>query len=167
MATSTSRLSYGDCFEILDKALENKKGIKFQIPDYGAGNHLRVRLHSARKINREDNQVIYQPDHQLYGRSIYDPLVCRMRKEKGIWFMYIERLDIGALDIQPLGEDYVLTETPISDLRAAGGEGEPQSGEEASEAAIDVFDGEAEREAEPPTEAPQESPGGVLARRRI
>jgi hypothetical protein len=168
MATSTSRLSYQDCYDILDKALENQKGIMFKVSDFGAGNHLRVRLHSARTIDREDNRVVYPPDHKLHGRSVYDPLVIRLRQlTKDEWTMYIERFNIEALDIKPLGEEHVLNETANSNLRetSAEGGGEPRS--EAGEAAIDLFDGEAEREAEPASEAQEASPAPVQTRRRI
>lgn len=164
MATSSSRLSYNDCYDILNLALQNTKGIKVEIGDYGIGNHLRVRLHTARTIDRKDNRQSYQPDHKLYGRSIYDPLVIQLKNEDDKWWMYIQRMDASALNIEPLGEDHVFNQSPPSNLRAPSGEGGSQSSEEASEETHDVFDGEEEKEAElavavaveaPPPSAPR------------
>lgn len=167
MATSTSRFSYQDCYDILDKAVANEKGVRFPIPDYGYGAHLRVRLHYARTIDRKENKEAYEPGHKLHGRSIYDPIVVRLREEERQWFMYLERHDVASFDIQPLGEDHVLDQSPESNLREVGGKSDSQSGEEASEATHDVFDGEAEREAEPAIETAAASPAPVSVRRRI
>jgi hypothetical protein len=167
MATSTSRLSYRDCYDVFDAALSNERGVKIEMLDYGAGNHFRVRLHTARSIDRKDNRAMYQPDHKLYGRSIYDPIVIRLRQEGTQWWMYLERFDAGSLNIQPLGEEHVLSEATNSNLREAGPSGGSQSGEEASEETHDVFAGEEEREAEPAEAATPAGPVAIPLRRRI
>lgn len=161
MAASTSRLSYSDCFDVLNKALSNDKGIRVEVPDYGAGNHFRVRLHTARSVDRKDNREAYSEDHKLYGRSIYDALVVQLREEKGKWWMYIRKFSTDNLNIEPLGEEHGINENTNGNLREAGGESDSQPREEASEAEIDVFDGEEEKEAKPVEEAPTQ------ARRRV
>lgn len=170
MATSSSRLSYNDCYDILNLALANTKGIKVEIADYGIGNHLRVRLHTARTIDRKDNRSSYQPDHKLYGRSIYDPLVIQLKNEDDKWWMYIQRMDASALNIEPLGEDHVFNQSPPSNLRAPSGEGRGQSNEEASEETHDVFDGEGEKDATPADasiETAEASNPPIQTRRRL
>lgn len=167
MATSPSRLSYSDAFDILDEALNNSKGIRVEVPDDGAGMHLRVRLHSARMIDRKDNLSEYPEGHKLHGRSIYDQLVCRVRKQNERWWLYIERFSTNNLNIQPLGEPDGLDQSTESNLGAAGGESPEQQGEEASEAATDVFGGETERQAEPAEPIAETSNPSVQARRRL
>lgn len=164
MPTSNSRLSYVDCFEILDKATVNKLGIKFLVPDHGAGNYLRVRLHTARKIDRQDNREAYEEGHKLFGRSIYDPLVIRLKQEDNKWWMYIEKYSAEALNIEPLGEENVLDQSTGSNLREASGASSSQSREEASEETHDVFSRKAEQEAESVAEG---SASPVQARRRL
>ena len=148
MATSTSRLAYNDCFDVLDEALANKKGIRVEVPDWNTGNYYRLRLHSARAIDRKDNKETYPDDHKLYGRSIYDQLVVRLREEGKKWWMYIERFSTENLNIEPLGEENVIEQSPNGDLRKAGGAGESQPRSEAREEEITIFDGEPEKEAE-------------------
>lgn len=167
MATSTSRLSYQDCYDILDKAIANEKGIRFPVSDYGYGNHLRVRLHYSRTLDRQENRITYPPEHKLHGRSIYDPIVVRLKQEGERWFMYLERHDIDSFDIQPLGEENVLDETTNGNLREIGGTGDGQPREEASEATHDVFAGEEEREAEPAKPIEEAGAAPVQARRRL
>lgn len=164
MSASTSRLSYQDAYDILDRAVANEKGIRVHVPDFGAGNNLRLRLHQARKIDREDNRDTYPEDHKLHGRSVYDPLVARLKQGHGKWWLYLEKMSAESLTIEPLGEENVITETTDGHLREAGPEsgGEPRS--EAVEETIDVFDGEAER---PPEPVEGESPAPVQARRRV
>lgn len=164
MSASTSRLSYSDCYDILDQAVANTQGIRVQVPDLGAGNNLRLRLHQARKLDREDNKETYPEGHKLHGRSIYDPLVNRLKEIRGKWWLYIEKMSAESLIIEPLGEENVFTETPNSDLREARPAGGDEPRSEASEAEIDVFDREAER---PPEPVEGESPAPVQARRRV
>ena len=161
MAASSSRLSYNDCFEVLDKAIANTKGIRVEVPDWGAGNNYRLRLHQARAIDRKDNKETYPDDHKLYGRSIYDQLVVRIKQVGTRWWMYIERFSTDNLNIEPLGEEYVIDESSNGNLRAAEGAGESQPRIEAIEEEITVFDGERPQEAEPIEEV-KETP-----RRRI
>lgn len=167
MATSPSRLSYTDAFDILDGAMANSKGVRVEVNDAGAGMHLRVRLHSARMIDRNDNKTEYPPGHKLYGRSIYDQLVCRVRKDDGKWWLYLERFSTASLNIQPLGEPDGFNQSTESDLGAAGGESLSQSREETSEAPTDVFDGEVERQAEPAEPVAEEGNPSIQARRKL
>mgnify|MGYP001604604296 CR=1 FL=1 len=145
MATSQSRLSYSDCYEVLDKAIANQKGIRVQVDDFGAGNNYRLRLHQARAIDRKDNRETFPEGHKLHGRSVYDQLVVRIKEIKGKWWMYLERFSTANLNIEPLGEEYVIDETPNSNLREVSGAGESPPRSQAVEAEIGIFDGEQEK----------------------
>lgn len=155
MAASNSRLSYADCYEVLNKAIANEKGIRVQVPDWEAGNYHRLRLHQARAIDRRENKETYPEDHMLYGRSIYDQLVVRIKKDDGKkarWWMYIERFSTDNLNIEPLGEENVISETPDGNLREASREGREEPGSQAVEEEIGIFDGERAKEAAPEEE---------------
>lgn len=103
-------MSYLDCLKLMDRALENTKGVRIAFNDMGAARHYRTRLHTARTIVRQDNTSVYDTDHPMHGRSIYDPLVVREpREEDGKIWLYIEKISIEKLEIQPLGEDEPLS----------------------------------------------------------
>lgn len=164
MSASTSRLAYQDAYDILDQAVENSVGIRVQVPDEGAGFNLRLRLHQARSIVRKENKEIYPEDHKLYGRSIYDPLVIRIKKEATKWWMYIEKMSAESLTIEPLGEDNGIDQPAESNLPAPSGAGGSEPPNEAPTEEIEIFDQNKARPAEP---AAPESPAPVQARRRV
>lgn len=115
MSTSTSRLSYSDCFELMDRALEDPRGVRVKFPDEGGANYFRLRLHSARKIDRQDNCEIYPKDHPMYGQSPYDQLIARKRYEAPFWWLYIEHDNVcGHLEIEDLGE--LKTQDELSEI---------------------------------------------------
>jgi len=96
VSLSTSRLAYTDCFEALDRALEDEKGVRVKATDEGQANHLRMRMHQARKIDRQDNCAIYEEGAPLYARSVYDPLTLKIRLVKGEYYIYIIRNTLPA-----------------------------------------------------------------------
>ena len=81
MSAPTSRLSYSDCFEYLQLASEDPKGVRLRLPTYEAANFLRMRIHQARKLDREANSETYPTDHQMHGQSTYDQLQVRITTE--------------------------------------------------------------------------------------
>jgi hypothetical protein len=104
MVTSTSRLAYSDCFELMDKAIADPKGIKVKFATGEDAWHFRIRLHTARKIDRLDNKDTYEQGHQLYGRSVYDQLTMRIRKASEHAWLHLERIDAREFEIESLTE---------------------------------------------------------------
>lgn len=116
MVTSTSRLAYSDCFDHFERALADEKGTRIKVGSFGDAMYLRTRLHAARSIEREENKRVYDPDHMLYGRSIYDVLVCRISifdennqltskdNPTGTAWLYIEKKLAGDLEVESLSE---------------------------------------------------------------
>lgn len=74
MTLSTTLLAYSQEREILDSALSADKGIRVIKEDDNAAKHLKQRCNKLRVLDREMNQEIYQPGHDLHGRSPYDIL---------------------------------------------------------------------------------------------
>jgi hypothetical protein len=104
MVTSTSRLSYTDCFDLMDKAIADSKGIKIKFSEESEAWHFRIRLHTARKIDRLDNMVTYDETHALYGKSVYDGLTMRIVTKNGASWLRLERIDAREFEIESLSE---------------------------------------------------------------
>lgn len=104
MTVSTSPLAFGDCFDALDRALDDTHGIRLRVVDFAAGNFFRMRLHQARKLDRENNAKTYEPDHPMHGRSNYDKLMVRIKNQRGAFFVYIEQVANFILEYEALSE---------------------------------------------------------------
>src|SRR5215831_4905652 len=107
MGTSNSRLAFSDCYELMEKAMEDPKGIRIKFATEQDAWLYRLRLHSARKIDRRDNMDNYEVGHGMHGKSIYDTLIMRLRQVKGdsgAWWLNIEKLTIDGLEIESLSE---------------------------------------------------------------
>jgi len=114
VTVSTSRLAFNDCYDIFDQALADPSGIRVAFESEGAARHFRLRLHQARKIDRQDNAKIYGVDHPMFGRSAYDPIQAMLRQVEGVWYVYLKPLlDAGALKVESLeGMEVPALETP-------------------------------------------------------
>lgn len=106
MSAPTTRMAYTDCYDIYDQALEHPHGIRMRLVDYDKANHLRMRLHQARKIDREDNARQYEPGQPLYGSSVYDALQIRIRTDTdNCTWLYIEPRTADIIgEIEPLSQ---------------------------------------------------------------
>jgi hypothetical protein len=105
MTAPTTRLSYGDAYDALDRAKDDLKGIRIKFSDYAAACTFRSRLHYARTVDRRDNTQIYDEGDPLYGRSVYDPLVVRIKEDtEGAWWVYVEHASIDSMIVESLSE---------------------------------------------------------------
>lgn len=106
MTISNSRGSYSDCYDVMDKALEDSKGVRVEVDDLDAAIFFRMRLHNARKIDRRDNSKIYseEPTHPMFNASIYDKLTVRIKRiEDQVW-VYLEKSGINLGAVEGLSE---------------------------------------------------------------
>lgn len=104
MVVSSSRLAFTDCFELMERAIADQKGIQIKFASYGDAVHFRLRLHSARRVDRRDNKDIFGEDHPMWGRSVYDQLTMRIRQFEGGAWLRIERIDAREFEIESLSE---------------------------------------------------------------
>jgi hypothetical protein len=120
MTTSNSRLAFHDCIEAYDRALADDFGCRIKMKNYNAAVHFRMRLHTARNLDRRDNKQLYsdREDHPLYGRSVYDVLTCKLANKEGHWWVYIQKMTLP-------GEVEALSDLP-EDAREANTYEEPQ-----------------------------------------
>lgn len=106
MSLSTSRGAYRDCFALLDRALDDTRGIRVELRDPAVATYLRLRVHQARQIDRAENLTTYpEPDHPLHGRSPYDCLTLRIDEGPPCW-LYLDKIHVEVRRIEPIPEDY-------------------------------------------------------------
>lgn len=111
MTTSNSRLAYLDCFDILDRAVASPNGLRLKFKEHGDAIHFRLRCHCARSIDRNDNRKTYPgPDtttgdagHPMWGRSVYDDIVIKVRLRQGVTFADILLRSKSEYEIEELG----------------------------------------------------------------
>lgn len=103
MTISTSPSAYEDCYDIFDRALRSKNGIRCEVPDAGMGYNLRTRLQYARTLHREEMRRVHPPTSPEHGVSVYDPLVVREPRQVGDrWYVYVEHRKIDESKIEEL-----------------------------------------------------------------
>ena len=105
MSISNSRLSYTDCYQLLDQAVEDSLGARVCLGTYEAANFFRMRCHQARAINRRDNQEMYELGDPKHGASVYDQVVLRLKEdEEGAFWVYAEKSTLDPGEIESLSE---------------------------------------------------------------
>lgn len=106
MVTSTSRLAFSDCYELMERAITDAKGIKVKFARDEDAWHFRVRLHTARRIDRTDNMSLFPEGHMMHGKSPYDELVMRIRPNgDGGYWLRLERISIDNLEIESISDE--------------------------------------------------------------
>jgi len=100
MALSLSRLAYADCYDIMDRALDDAQGVRVQFPTYEEAMYWRLRMHQARKLDRILNKEIRGKDDPMWGLSIYDTLIASVPKGQ-VW-VYINNLKIEPRRVESL-----------------------------------------------------------------
>ena len=104
MVTSSSRLAFSDCFDLLEQAISDQKGIRIKFDSYDDAFNFRLRLHSARRIDRVENRLTYPEGHPMWGRSVYDSITCRIRKTGDQAWLRLERTDAREFEVESLSE---------------------------------------------------------------
>lgn len=105
MVASASRFSYGDCYDLMNKALADPKGIKVKFESYGDALHFRLRLHTARRIDRKDNLEVYPEGNVMHGKSAYDSLIMRIRTlADGTSWLRMEKVEAVKFHVESLSE---------------------------------------------------------------
>lgn len=115
MSLPKSRASFQDCFDIFDRALADEKGIRIPVRNYQTAVHLRMRLHTARQLDRDYGRERYEPGHFMHGCSEYDRLVVKLRETRDDpprIFIYIEHVNLDWGDVEVLSE--VVEETRVA-----------------------------------------------------
>src|SRR6267154_6029802 len=123
MTISNSPLSYSDCYERMDVALADAKGCRFRINKptfdtaYAEATFLRMRMHQARKLDRDRNAKIYpDPSHPMHNGSMYDQLTLRIKSVDGAVYLYMEKTMVDVSDSELLSEVPEIEYTPVPEI---------------------------------------------------
>lgn len=109
MPISSSPLAYSDCYDAMNRALEDDRGVRLKVDTRGNAEFLRMRLNTARAINREENARTYEKGEPMHGRSEYDKLMFRikeLRSKDGTTrvYVYLEQVQSFVPEIENLSE---------------------------------------------------------------
>jgi hypothetical protein len=124
MSASTSRLSFQDCFDVMEKAIESERGVRVQFETEGAAKHFLVRLNKARVLDRDENRQTYVPGDMLFGRSVYDPLMGQIRRVDGTVWLFINKLSAEHLVIEDIDGTELVDSQPRVEI-TVGSPAEP------------------------------------------
>lgn len=91
----------------MDQAVADPKGVRVRVESEPAGIYLRMRLHQARTIDRDDNRKTYEAGHPMYGRSPYDALVFRspFTDTDGAVWLQIDKPEAVVYEVQSLNDE--------------------------------------------------------------
>ena len=104
MTISSSRLSYRDCYELMDKALNTPGGVRALMGTEPEAWRMRLRLNKGRLLDRKINAATYDQSHPLYGGSEYDELIFTIKEDvEGGWWLYLERQKLPDV-VEPIEE---------------------------------------------------------------
>jgi len=99
MPPNNSVLAYRDLQEVADRAIANGRGVRVSCSTLGEAHVLRARLYKMRDLDRREPRKVYDPEHALHGRSVYDPLILTpSQDEKGQIFLVVEVSSAERLD---------------------------------------------------------------------
>lgn len=95
MSLSTSRMAYTAQYEIMDRALEDPRGVRVRYKSVDEATFQRMRFNQARSLDRDKNAAIYPKEDPKWNVSPYDLLVFRVFADEGGEFgwIYLEKND--------------------------------------------------------------------------
>ena len=116
MSLSDSRLSYEDCYKVMDKALDSSHGVRVGYINYEEASYFRMRMNKARSLDRRFNGERYTVGQPLHKRSEYDMLTFRVRFNEDMWWVYAERKSMSGV-VEEIEEDHrIETKKPIREV---------------------------------------------------
>ena len=106
MGLSSSILSFPDIKKYLDDAIDSENGTRIHFATHNEALAFRHRCNWFRSLDRKENMVLYPLGHQMYGRSIYDTLMLKVRPQKPDPaepnYVLLEKVKITALKTEAL-----------------------------------------------------------------
>jgi len=102
MTLPNSFLSYGDCEEFFNKALEDSHGARVCMGAENDAMHFRFRCNQFRSLDRERNLELYPVGNKMHGASLFDEIYLTLREDtEGEWWVYARRRALGGR-VEPL-----------------------------------------------------------------
>jgi hypothetical protein len=104
--------AYTDCYEIWAQAEALGTGCRTLVgPNLATAEYLRMRMHQARKLLRDQSRRAYPKEHPLHNTSEYDRYKLTIKSdEDDNYYLYVEpHGDWGAVrNIEPIPPDEIL-----------------------------------------------------------
>lgn len=116
MSLPTSKNSYLDCIEYLDRAMAETKGARIKIGSYDEGIRLRMRMHQLRAILRRDTKLIYSIGDPGYDTTEYDCLTLTVDLIAEQWYVVMKKNEIRVDAIEPIPDDPRQIESQLDDF---------------------------------------------------
>lgn len=101
MSLTSQPAAYIDCYDLFARAADTPLGVRTPFPTEDRAKHFQLRMHQARKIQRDQNSRIYPASSPLYNTSEYDALQVQIRTDGEEWWVYV----------RPVGENLEYIET--------------------------------------------------------
>ena len=103
MTLPNTRLAYTTEYEHLERAKDSPRGIRLLMESRDAAHTYRSRLHYARRIDRDKNKEIFKEGDPLFGSSVYDNIVVRIKDDtESRWWVYLEKSDTTVEAVEDL-----------------------------------------------------------------
>lgn len=91
MSLPTTIASYEDCFDLFARAINQPKGSRALLGDYGSAKHFQSRMQMARKLQRDETCRMYDAGAPQYNKSEFDKLVVRIKQDADDqYWVYVE-----------------------------------------------------------------------------
>lgn len=104
MSLSNATLAFTDCKEFLERALDADRGARVPFQTEEQAGYWRMRCYQFSKLDRKDNELVYNPGDRMFGQSEYDCLsLVIKRSTDGFFWVYAEKrtLDPGMIEDIP------------------------------------------------------------------
>lgn len=84
--------AYDDCREVFDRATANPHGTRVAFKTYGEAHIFSLRMHTCRKLERDEMARIYDAMDTRWGKTEWDHLMVRKPADdgNGLWWVYVE-----------------------------------------------------------------------------
>ena len=101
---SKSLMAFDDVRAVLDRAAESSKGVKVVCKSRGEAVITRSRMNYLRVLDRKQNGIVYESDHPLHMRSVWDRLIIRIppRGSPEETTIYVEKRSIDNWTIEEI-----------------------------------------------------------------
>ena|SRR5215475_4799064 len=102
MSWNKSPLAFDDVRQAFEDALTSETGIRIRYATRGRAVTERSRFNYFRKVERADSKNVYEPDHPLHGRCMYDKFTLRIppKGAEDETYLYIEPRKYEDLEIE-------------------------------------------------------------------
>lgn len=113
MALPSSPQAYPDCYDFLEKCIDDIVGARKPFRDRGLAMEFRQRCYYFRTLTQRQNRSIYPPDDKRHGTSDYDEIRMTIETSEDGWFwVYGKKMSININDVESLSEIENDNETP-------------------------------------------------------